>query len=242
MCRIAGYVGNSEADLQLLADRLSKAALRDIVAEKSGMKGAIHPDGWGYAIHSDGGTSFYKTEKPIYMDRLDLPKTEGKIYAVFHARKASKKETIKRRFSHPFLAETEDSYIFLAHNGQLDHEKEEELKEQLNIDRETVDSEVALRYIVTKDLSTATSDLEKSVAANSALNLLILQIKKDGGSEVYVKHYYRRERNSPDRSEYYRLLKQKLPGGIAVFSSTLNEYGMAGTDLGKDGLVPISLL
>jgi len=232
------YIGNSRDELERLVGGLENAARVDKVAVKLGMKHTTHQDGWGFAIYSDRGISFYKSEKPIFDDEKVLPPTAGKIYAIYHARQASKGYAVRRRFSHPFLGETDENYVFLTHNGTLDGQK---LAEELNFHGDALDSELALKYALQNDsLGQAVTDLQEYTMPNSALNLLILQISKDGGAEVFVKHYYKKDRAMLDKTEYYSILSESLAEGKAVFSSTLNYYGFSGKELARDDLVPLS--
>lgn len=231
MCRLVGYIGDSRQDLEKLAEGLKKSAENDTIGN------VVHGDGWGYAIHSELGISFYKTKEPIFKDSKPLPPTSGRIHAIIHARRASPDMAVKERFSHPFLAETQDSYVFLAHNGALN---EKELRGVLNFEGEACDSELGLRYLVRNGFTTAVAELEKYVKENSALNLLVLQIGKDGGTEVFVNHYYRKAEKGRDKTDYYRLLRQTMSGGTAVFSSTFNKYSFSGEDLDREGLTALS--
>ena len=77
---------------------------------------------------------------------------------------------------------------------------------------------------------------------NSALNLLVLEIGKDSGAELFVKQFYFREKGKPDKTKYYEICYETLPGGKAVFSSTLNDYGFSGKPIVYNELVSISTL
>ena len=235
MCRIAGYVGDSREDLEKLVDGLRWAAKNDRTSGRL----VVHGDGWGYAVYSDLGRFSYKTPKAIFEDETGIHGTKGKTYAILHARKASPGYKAERRSSHPFFGETEGSFVYFAHNGTLD---DEALRKLTGFDGGAIDSELAFRYVLQKGISPAASELEKYVKPNSALNLLVLEIKKRGGAEVYVKNYYRRDATKRDKTKYYQILKQDMDGGKAVFSSTFNDNHFLGENLGKEGPVPFSEL
>lgn len=235
MCRIVGYVGNSREDLEKLVDGLRWAAKNDTTSGKL----VVHGDGWGYAIHSDLGRFSYKTPSAIFEDKIALHKTRGKTYAIFHARKASPGYKAEKKSSHPFFGETKDSFVYFAHNGSLD---EEALRRLTGFNGHAIDSELAFTYMLQTDVSSAAAELEKYVKPNSALNLLVLEIKKDGGAEVHVKNYYRRDGTKRDLTRYYEVYKRDMNGGKAVFSSTFNDNHFSGKNLGKEGLIPFSEL
>ena len=100
---------------------------------------------------------------------------------------------------------------------------------------------MVLQYAVQRGLTTASTDLEDCTKANSALNLLFLEIGDNGQAGISVKHFYRKE-GRLDKTRYYELCYEDLTGGVAVFSSTLNDYGLSGKPMGQDGLVPLSAL
>ncbi len=233
------YAGDSRKDLQLLVSALRKAAEKDTTAERVPLKEIVHPDGWGFALYSNRGMAYYRSDQPIFKENVILPPTDGKVYAIFHARKASKGNPVKTRFSHPFFGTTENSFIFLAHNGSLDKER---LARTLGLTGDAIDSELALKYAMQKGLAATSNDLEDYTKMNSALNLLVLEIRKDGGEEVFLKQFYRKEGGKLDKTRYYEICHENLRGGRAVFSSTLNDYGFSGKPIGRTGLLPLSSL
>ncbi|MGD0395752.1 MAG: class II glutamine amidotransferase [Nitrososphaerales archaeon] len=235
MCRIAGYVGDSRENLEKLVDGLRWAARNDTTSGTP----VVHGDGWGYAIYSDLGRFSYRTPKAIFEDEIDLHKTKGRICAILHARKASPGYKADEKSSHPFFGETEDSFVYFAHNGSLD---DEVLRGLTGFNGDAIDSELAFRYMLQRGIFPAASELENYVKPNSALNLLVLEIRKGGGAEVYVKSYYNKDGTNRDMTEYYQMLKQDMDGGKAAFSSTFNDNHFMGKDLGKRGLIPFSEL
>ncbi len=241
MCRMFAYAGNSREDLARLVGALSKAAKRDTVAERVPLKNIVHGDGWGFAVYSKRGLTYHRSGRSIFNEDVVLPPTDGKILAVFHAKQATPGNPVGERFSHPFLAETPYGLILLAHNGSLYKDK---LAERLHFAGDLsriTDSELVLKYAVQRGLSAASADLEDCTKTNSALNLLVLEIGDNGQADMSVKHFYHKE-GRLDKTRYYELCCEDLAGGRAVFSSTLNDYGLSGKPIVKDGLVPLSAL
>lgn len=232
MCRMFAYVGRSSKDIEQLANALSKSAKSDTKTRT----GISHKDGWGYSIFSDRGIDYYTSPNPIYNEKIKLPLVEGQIFAIFHARKATDQSSVKKKFSHPLLGLTEDSQVFFAHNGSVETNY---LKKALDVGGEMIDSELALRYVLKNGLE-STKNLEEHTTMNSALNLLILKVKRDGLAELFVKHFYRKDPEKSDKTEYYNLYYQDMEEGKAVFSSTLNDNGLVGSLMTNSELVRLS--
>lgn len=241
MCRMFAYAGDSRGDLKRLVNALSEAAKRDTVAEKVPLKDTVHADGWGFAVYSKRGLTYHRSSRPIFGEDVALPPTDGEIFAVFHARQVTPGNPVGERFSHPFLAETHDGLVLLAHNGSLYKDR---LAERLHFAGDLsriTDSELVLKYAVQRGLTAASTDLEDCTESNSALNLLVLEIGDNRQAEIFVKHFYHKE-GRLDKTRYYELCYEDLTGGRAVFSSTLDDYGLSGKPMGENGLVPLSAL
>ena len=84
-------------------------------------------------------------------------------------------------------------------------------------------------------------DLEDAILSNSAANLLVLELPRKGNPKLYAKEFDKRGQGR-DYTKYYAMYRQKLDGGTAIFSSTLNSYGFLGKPLDPSNLVPFSLL
>ncbi len=237
MCRMFGYVGDSRKDLERLVEALRMSSKRDTVAESLEMD-SVHADGWGFALYSERGLSVHKSKRPVFEDDGAIPKTSGRIYAVFHARMATDKSLVESRFSHPYSGDDESSFVFLAHNGSL---KKERLAEKLGFSGRATDSELAMKYLLRNGLGRS-GELESYTTPNSALNLLVLSVGRSGGAKVYVKHYYRKVEGRKDKSRYYAIYHERLSGGKAAFSSTFNDYGFSGRELKRPGLLSVSAL
>ena len=242
MCRMFAYAGYSREDLAGLVNALRKAARRDTVAERVPLKDIVHGDGWGFAVCSNRGLVYHRSGQPIFGEDVVLPPTDGKIFAIFHARQATPGNPVGEKFSHPFRGETDSGSILLAHNGSLNKDRlAEKLQFAGNLD-EVTDSELVLRYAVQNGLTAAATDLMDCTKMNSALNLLALEIRDGDRVDVFVNHFYRKKEGRPDKTEYYELCYQNLAKGTAVFSSTFNDYGFSGKPIGQGGLVPLSAL
>jgi glutamine amidotransferase len=231
------YVGNSRDDLMRLLSALRLAARYDQLSLGTVVK--QHRDGWGFVLCSEDGVelAYHRSPLPIFQegegDVSAVPHFDGKVFALFHARRAS---TGGPRglleFSHPFRGESEDgSLLYLAHNGAL---RRNSLPSGLTTPtdaRPMVDSEIGLRYIIQRlradrDLERATRSLEGFTRPRSALNLLILRVSGTHAPELFVKNFYRQDLSDrTDRTRYYQMCQQKMPGGRAVFSSTLTKSG-----------------
>ncbi|WP_236752112.1 class II glutamine amidotransferase [Acidianus sp. HS-5] len=227
MCRMFAYVGDSGEELTKLYETLKESAKNDVIASKFGLN-PVHGDGWGYVIYDGERIYLYKSKNPIFVESLVLPSIEGRFYAIFHARQATDKSTVSSRFSHPFYADNEDYFYFFAHNGSVDKEK---LAKDLNFQGTTIDSELALKFLIKNGLEKGIELLMREYT-KSALNVLILRVSRsDGSAELYYVNYYTRK----DRSEYYKLYKSEN----AVFSSTLSIYGIKGNEVEEGKLLKL---
>jgi predicted glutamine amidotransferase len=169
MCRMFAYTGESREELLSLVESLSNAAKNDTIRAKVGWKHVSHPDGWGFVVCSDSGTTYQRFAAPMFGDDAisKIPTTTGRIFAIFHARKRTK-GPIGEAFSQPFAVETGTGSTYLAHNGSLDMDG---LGMNLGLRAET-DSQMAARYASSNGIPRAVSILKKFVDSNSALNLL----------------------------------------------------------------------
>lgn len=224
------YVGSSVDELLTLFDALKKSAEND--TRKGGTQ---HGDGWGYVIYDGDNLIHYRSRKAIFEDEFVPPRRLHKFQAIFHARQASKKETVSSRFSHPFLESNEKGLLFLAHNG---HVNEDKLKgwvfgNTTTLELVTTDTELVAKALAKHGLSNETlKKLEEFT--ETALNLLILTINRgDGDARLYYYNYFKKD------PEFYTMYVSTKLKGKAVFSSTLLDYGIHG-DQAKRGLITLS--
>lgn len=209
MCRMFAYVGSSHNDLERLYDALKESASHDQNMTFIDEKGRKHSDGWGCVVLTGNKLYHYRTITPIYEDDFVVPNAEGKIYAVFHARRASAgSATGSSIFSHPLTAMTDKQIIFLAHNGSL----------KGPVPPNSVDSELVLKKLAEKGSLTASMG-ELDGMMDTALNLFVLSIDRAARrARLECLNYWRRD---PARDLYYSLYTSEMHGGRAVYSSTL---------------------
>lgn len=225
MCRMFAYVGDSEDELCELIFALDASARRDPIA-KAERKPYVHSDGWGFVIASKEGVYRFRSPNPIFKERISIPVPKTRFIAMFHARDATDKIVAGKRFSHPLLAETGDSMIFLAHNGYF---KRGALARALHVKKtpKMLDTELALEYIKRNGVD-KTADLEKYSAKGYPMNLFILEVAKKAGtaSLYYISSF-------PGRGKYGIVCKKRYKkGSAAVFSSTLGLFMSAcGTEV-----------
>lgn len=215
-CRMFGYAGKSEADVQALHSGLKRACENDPTLAGIAPSCSSHCHGWGYVVHAGNGLFHYRTAKSIYMDDAPLPKLEGEIRAIFHGRFASNNALVADIFSHPFVAATENEVIFLAHNGGV---KPEHLPER------KVDSEWALEQIIQAGgLDQALPMLKEHTG--SSLNLLVLSIARSNGTPATLRGLnYFKFKEQKAKADYYQMYLGAMPGGRAFVSSTFNYDG-----------------
>jgi len=221
MCRMFAYIGGSKEQLLELYEKLKLSAKCDTRRDC-----IQHGDGWGYVILDveDNSLHFYKSGRAIYEEELVLPSFK-RVFSIFHARKSSSK--LKGSlYSHPFSAPTPYSFIFLAHNGEVDHVK---VIKEFNINRDpklTVDSEVILDVIKELGVKKALEVLKDFT--KSALDVFILEVERSGlKPKLYALSYYTKS----EMKGVYHLYLRKDNSSLAIFSSTLLDYGMEGEEI-----------
>ncbi|AHC52030.1 glutamine amidotransferase [Sulfolobus acidocaldarius SUSAZ] len=222
MCRMFAYYGSSWSKVEELFNCLSRSAQRDPY-----FNGSSHKDGWGFVIVTRDKVIHYRSGRPIFEDRLPIKLDDQEMIVVFHARQASSGNPVGSQFSHPYLEVNQNGSIFLAHNGSVDKEG---LVKQLSIDSEyVVDSELALKFLSSyKDLSEGVEALKNYT--KSALNLIVVNISRQGEAELYYlnyvspSHWDRVKSGRTSASPNYYDLYINNEYGVSVFSSTLSYY------------------
>lgn len=210
-----GYCGKSETDLRDLYSALSRACANDPTLQAVAPGCASHCHGWGFVIHADNGLFHYRTARSIYEDKIELPKLEGRIRAIFHGRFASKPELDGHIFSHPYLAFDDKQVTYLAHNGGVDAPGLPERK---------VDSEWIIEETVRAGgIAAALPKLKEHT--RSALNLLVLTIAREKGTPATLRYFHYFKPKEPGKVEYYKMFIGTMPGGRALMSSTMTMDG-----------------
>ncbi len=208
------YVGRSNDEIAELHKAL-KATVRAEVDGRGRKYEGRCVDGWGYVLVADSGIAYYKTAKPIIDDDHEIPRMDGKIYAMIHARKASDATLVESRFSHPFIGNVDDATLFLCHNGLI-------RTDQKNL--RMTDTEYGLTIIEKAGVEKGVEMLKD--ITGTGLNLFILQMNKITGkvSLKYLNYYIDRGKN-----EYFDLFFSTLEDGKAIVSSSLQDHGIKGT-------------
>jgi len=206
-----GYCGRLESDVLELFTSFKQACANDPTLCAVAPGCSAHCHGWGYVILAANGLFHYRAGVPVYEDKTTLPRLEGEIRAIFHGRYASKTDLTGPIFSHPYIAADDARVTFFAHNGGV---KVEGLPER------KVDSEWAMEQVVARGgLAEALPELKQHTV--SALNLLVLTIDRARGSSPRLEYFHYFRPKEPDKARYYEMFEGKMPGGQAVFSSTM---------------------
>ncbi|MEM0373232.1 MAG: hypothetical protein QXV69_04760 [Sulfolobaceae archaeon] len=215
------YIGESREKLIELYEKLKSSANCDT------RRNCIqHGDGWGYVIFDKIGNRihFYKSGSAIYEESVILPSFK-KAYSIFHARKSSS-QLKGAIYSHPFFTQNATSFMFLAHNGEIDHAK---VIREFNLNRDpklTVDSEIILEVV--KDLGVRKGLETLKEYTKSALDVFILEIERmESKVRLYALSYYTKK----ETKGVYHLYINKEDSAISIFSSTLIDYGANGEEV-----------
>ncbi len=217
MCRMFAYVGDSEDELCELIFALGASAKKDLIA-KAEKKPYVHADGWGFVIASEEGVYRFRSPNPIFKERISIPVPKTRFIAMFHARDATDKIVVGKRFSHPLMAETRDSMIFLAHNGYFKRGALSHVLHMENVPK-LLDTELALEYIKRNGVGKATN-LEKYSTKGYPMNLFILEVEKKAETAIlyYISSFL-------GRGKYGTIYKKRYKkGAAAIFSSTLGLF------------------
>ena len=121
-CRLLGVCADGGIVGDLLA-ALREASRQDFVAERI-WGFTSHEDGWGYAAACLNAGSwslfFHKAHRPIWDDSTYLPRLRGRVWAIFHTRKASPDMPKNLFAAHPYPVSLADgSLAFVAQNGGI---------------------------------------------------------------------------------------------------------------------------
>ena len=213
-CRMFGYAGKSQLDLEALYSGLKGACGNDPTLQAVAAGCSRHCHGWGYVIHAGNGLFHYRSARPIYDDNVVLPKLEGPMRAIFHGRYASNEKLSGHIFSHPFVTATDDEVIFLAHNGGVSPPE--------NYPERKVDSEWVLEEFA-RDGGTSLPGVKERT--KSALNLLVLKVGRANGTPASLQYFHFFKPKEQGKIDYYRMYVGSMSGGRALVSSTLTMNG-----------------
>jgi glutamine amidotransferase len=220
MCRIVGYVGNSEAELQALFQAFRQGSSCDPYLKKAGIHFSAHKDGWGYVLLDSNGLHHYRTARAVYEDDTPLPRLTGKIHAILHSRLGSDQTLNGHICAHPFAGSNDRASIFFAHNGGVDCD---------TLPPRMVDSEWAFAQVLKLgSLENALPLLMEKTKANAALNLLVLTIARDPAQPPALQYLNFYKSTEPGRIGYYQMFTGDMPAGKAVVSSTIKDLHVKG--------------
>ena len=217
------FVGAGSTDLRGIFDAFREGSKSDpYVKAALGQEYTCHPHGWGLALYDGIDFHHVRSSLPIWEANTALPPMKGKaIYAIFHSRLASNPALNSPICSHPFIAYTNKDVLLLAHNGGVEVEDPSATR--------MVDSEWALSVIAKAGfLENALPQLRKQTRPNSALNLPLLTIPRDGrmSPTIHCLNYFKAAQ--PERADYYRMYTGDFAGGKVVLSSTFKDLGIGG--------------
>lgn len=215
MCRMVGYVGESETDVQNLFAAFRQGSACDPYLKKAGINHECHQDGWGYVILHDKGLSYYRSAQAVFRDETPLPKMSGKIYAILHSRLGSDQSLNGHICAHPFMAATDTDVIYFAHNGGVEPDY---------LPPRVVDSEWAFAQIVkANSVEKVLPMLMEKTKPNAALNLLILTRPRDNTKSPVLQYLNYYKSTAEGRIGYYQMFCGDMPHGKAIFSSTIRD-------------------
>src|ERR1039458_2663022 len=228
MCRMIGFVGGKRGDAQSAGLHNIYRAFRDgskcdsYAKDAFGPEFTCHPHGWGFAFYDGGRLHHFRSSLPAWQEEVPLPPIQGRnVYAIFHSRLASDPTLNSPICSHPFLAATDKEVLLLAHNGEV-----EVADPSASL---VIDSEWALAAIVRAGgIEMAVPELKERTRPNSALNLLVLAIPRDGKTPpaIHCLNFYKTD--EPGRVAYYKMYTADLAGGKVVLSSTFKDLAIKG--------------
>jgi hypothetical protein len=217
------FVGAGSTDLRgIFAAFCEGSKSAPYVGAALGQEYTCHPHGWGLTLYDGIDFHHIRSSLPVWETKTALPTIKGRVvYAIFHSRLASNPALNSPICSHPFIAYTDKDVLLLAHNGGVEVEDPAATR--------MVDSEWALSMIaMAGGLENALPQLKKRTKANSALNLLLLTIPRDGTMTptIHCLNYFKTAQ--PERADYYRMYTGDFAGGKVVLSSTFKDLGIGG--------------
>ncbi len=119
MCRLLGFKAKSTKLLEKPLYYMLRASRYDPLIP--GSPGG-HEHGWGIALYTDNSVFYYRSSNPLYIEPkiIDLITSMGvEGYGIAHIRRAGSNEPLGLTHTHPYMAQINDTLVFLAHNGGL---------------------------------------------------------------------------------------------------------------------------
>ena len=186
-----------------------------------------HDSGWGGVWYTTNFQNYYRTKTPIFTDSFALKFLEmipeENLIGLSHARLTSDINFKRGPFdSHPFTIHINDELLYVSHNGEID--KSKLLKYGIDNERILNDSEFFTFLLercqgnsVKERLEEAVRAVQDNDAMRSALDLIVLSVKRTGEQKIY---YFCDYRNS-NMELYYSLYTLKSDQASAVMSSTI---------------------
>ena len=188
------FAGGKSANLKPLGKAFRVGSQCDpYVKDAFGPRYTCHPHGWGMGFYDGINLHHFRTARPAWEQDIPLPTVAGEnVLAMFHSRLASDPTLNTAICSHPFMAATDSQILLLAHNGGVEVDDTAASR--------VVNSEWALSVIAKAGgIEKALPYLKERTRPNSALNLLVLAIARDGTTPpvIHCLNYHKAE--SPER-------------------------------------------
>jgi predicted glutamine amidotransferase len=219
-----GVAGSTE-----LARELQEALIAAARHDDFSTKNPIHKDGWGGIFYSQHEQNFVRSTIPIFDDK-QAPNffsiSEGNLTGLSHARLKAKGEPVNGPFdSHPFAIHFAEELAYVEHNGHINKKR---LGKIVALDVSKLNDSEVFSYLIESMSGNFEERFRKAIrvvydrdALIGALNLIALEITRNGKRRVY---YYWDDNNSSKESPrklYYPLYVLKDRRGSAVMSSTV---------------------
>ena len=220
MCRMLAFVGEASTDLTGLFAAFRHGSEHDPYVKAALGNYTCHPHGWGYVLYDGTDLRHFRSAAPVWQEKVELPRMKGKhAYAIFHSRLASDETLNTPICSHPFVTATDQEVLFLAHNGGV--------KIEDDCAGRIVDSEWALSLIAKAGgIKNALQHLKQ--LTQSALNLLLLRLPRDGSHAPSIECLNFYKSSQPERIAYYRMYTADFAGGKVVLSATFKDLKIEG--------------
>ena len=243
MCRLLGFKTKTTRLLEKPLYYLLRASRYDPLIP--GSPGG-HNHGWGIAFYNSNNLFYYRSGNPMYTEpkMVELiTSMSGSGHGIVHIRRAGPNEPLGLVHAHPYVAQVNDTILFLAHNGGLFKEKLAGIVGYRgNLDKIT-DTFLYFKLLISKVSETSHGDIVEGIIStveelvtrdlvkvkdargrikDSTLNSLILVVGNDG-SRVFALEDW--EHISDERRrEYYAIYYSRYSDIIVAASSTIHKW------------------